>query len=335
MQFDELDGNQRKQLINTQQVHEAWLMAHFDRRHVGGMHWKTSATGRQYLYRTAKSASQKSLGPRSDKTEDIMRGHQQRLAELDDRLQNLTAKLEQNSLINKAYRLARVPLPTAKVLRRLKETPRIDNRLIVVGTNALYAYEAATGVQFPGEMTATEDLDLLWDARKQLALLLPEENVQGVFALLKSVDRSYERTMKYRAQNRDGFIVDIIRPELTDETTRPSPRISDDDGELEPSPIEGLQWLVNAPRFGETAIAEDGYPVHIATVDPRAFALHKLWLSHRPDRNPLKRHRDLAQAKAVADVAVRWLNLDFHHKDLSALPASLLAGLAQIQGKGA
>lgn len=33
--------------------------------------------------------------------------------------------------------------------------------------------------------------------------------------------------------------------------------------------------------------------------DPRAFAAHKLWVSKRVDREPVKRRSDLAQAKAV------------------------------------
>ncbi len=36
--------------------------------------------------------------------------------------------------------------------------------------------------------------------------------------------------------------------------------------------------------------------------DPRAFALHKAWLSQQPTRDPLKKPRDLAQAKAVAQL---------------------------------
>ena len=56
--------------------------------------------------------------------------------------------------------------------------------------------------------------------------------------------------------------------------------------------MEGLQWLVNAPKVNGIVIAEDGMPLRCWSVDPRAFALHKVWLSERPDREPLKRGRD-------------------------------------------
>ena len=36
--------------------------------------------------------------------------------------------------------------------------------------------------------------------------------------------------------------------------------------------IEGLIWLESVPPFEEYAIADDGMPVRMVTVDPRAFA---------------------------------------------------------------
>ena len=36
--------------------------------------------------------------------------------------------------------------------------------------------------------------------------------------------------------------------------------------------------------------------------DPRAFALHKAWLSGLPTREPIKKPRDLDQARAVAQL---------------------------------
>lgn len=93
--------------------------------------------------------------------------------------------------------------------------------------------------------------------------------------------------------------------------------------DLNSAPLQGLQWLLNVPRFHVRAIAEDGLPVTVATFDPRAFSLHKLWISKRPDREPLKVQRDVAQAKIVARVACTFLNLKFEADDLRALPKEL------------
>jgi hypothetical protein len=96
-------------------------------------------------------------------------------------------------------------------------------------------------------------------------------------------------------------------------------------GGLVPVGINGLNWLVSCPRFEATAIAEDGKPVWMSCIDPRAFALHKYWVSKQESREAVKRRRDASQAVAVANVAT-LLGLNFDAKELSALPAELLAG---------
>ena len=55
--------------------------------------------------------------------------------------------------------------------------------------------------------------------------------------------------------------------------------------------------------------------------DPRVFAAHKLWLSKRPDRDPLQRRRDAAQAQAVASlVALHLPHLPYVASELKLLP---------------
>ena len=93
--------------------------------------------------------------------------------------------------------------------------------------------------------------------------------------------------------------------------------------------IDGLNWLVNSPRFEATAIAEDGMPVWISCIDPRAFALHKYWLSKQESREAIKKRRDAVQAAAVANVAER-LGLKFNQKELSALPLQLVSQWKEI-----
>ena len=84
--------------------------------------------------------------------------------------------------------------------------------------------------------------------------------------------------------------------------------------------IEGLEWLVNAPKVDGIVIGEDGIPLRCWSVDPRAFALHKAWVSERPDREPLKRARDNAQAREGAWIAKHYLGMELSDPALSALP---------------
>jgi hypothetical protein len=129
----------------------------------------------------------------------------------------------------------------------------------------------------------------------------------------------------FRAVNDSNYLVDVIRPTIRRETSATDINI----GGFIPVGIDGLSWLVNAPRFEAIAIAEDGLPVWMPCIDPRAFALHKLWLSKRPDRRALAKPRDRAQAKAVAGVA-RLLGLAFSKRALSALPKTLFDDAASI-----
>ena len=70
--------------------------------------------------------------------------------------------------------------------------------------------------------------------------------------------------------------------------------------------------------------------MRMQAVDPRAFALHKAWVSSLPELEPLKRNRDDDRAIAVARVAERYLNLPFDSEDLSALPMELRQQAAQL-----
>lgn len=74
------------------------------------------------------------------------------------------------------------------------------------------------------------------------------------------------------------------------------------EADLVATEVPGLHWLLNSPKFVAVAIDEDGWPVPMRVPDPRAFALHKAWLSGLPTREPVKKPRDLEQAHAVAQL---------------------------------
>jgi hypothetical protein len=85
--------------------------------------------------------------------------------------------------------------------------------------------------------------------------------------------------------------------------------------------IKGLAWLVSCPKFTATGIDDQGFPVDITVPDPRAYAMHKHWLSTRDDRSPDKKKRDLEQSLAVFQLINDKLPfLDFSDKALRAMP---------------
>jgi hypothetical protein len=176
-----------------------------------------------------------------------------------------------------------------------------------------------------GSLLATADMDLLWEPDARLRLV-GEVDADGLIGLLRRADRSFERhgSQPFRAVNRDGYWVDLIRP-----LPRPPLRVDQrqrigSESDLSAVEIEGQQWLVAAPVFKAVVIGHDGLPAPMVCPDPRAFALHKAWLGQQPDRNPVKRQRDLAQAQVVhALIGEHLPMLRFDAEDLRCFPAKV------------
>lgn len=267
-------------------------------------------SGRAYLYRRSTRnglRSTKSLGPRSPETDQILAHFQRQKAEAQTRLAALADKIDQLAGIMRALHHQRVPRIVARLIRKLNDSQAVA-RFRVVGTHALYAYEAAAAVTFNNDMVATGDLDLLVDDRAPLHIIV-DGNIEGFEAIVTSVDLTFRqrRGGDYRLINDDGFMVEFLRPKAKPAHRRMPGQDSGIAGDAVPAPIHGLEWLVSAPAFTATAIDDRGYPVEITAPAPAIWAAHKLWLSQRDNRDPGKAQRDKLQAKAVLDLIAHRL----------------------------
>ncbi len=319
-----LSNQQRLHLINTEQLYQNWKEAfQHARSYRYGMWWKKSH-GSQYLFRASDARGYgKSLGPRSAKTERTYREFQSAKKRTDERLQAIETSIAEQARLNKALRLNRVPLLVAKVLRELQRAGVLGD-FTVLGTQALYAYEALGGVQFIIELLASGDVDLLYDTRTKLSFVSGKMDGGGLLGLLKKADKTFEpmRSQGFRVANAGNFMVDLIIPP---QDMRSSKRVTFAADDLVASEVPGLQWLISAPKFDVVSIAEDGRPVEFRVPDPRAFSVHKLWLSTWKDRAPVKRPRDLEQAKAVASIVREQLvHLPFEPRHLKFFPRKLV-----------
>jgi hypothetical protein len=332
-EWRELSNEQRRQFIDAQQAFEAWREAarmfdhSYDGRYAGSMRW-VKRNGKEYLYRKKRQV-EKSLGPRSPETEAIKADYQKQRERYRRRERELRNRLDEMAPVNRALKIDRLPRTAARILTALDERGVLGKHIVIIGTNALFAYEARAGVQFASDIVATGDVDLLWDARRRLSLAASDLRASGIIGLLRRVDSSFSlgATYGYSAVNDDGYYVDLVCPHDDRFMRSVRNRFGDAEEDLEPAPIEGLEWLLNAPKFEEIVIGEGGRPAPIVCTDPRIFALHKWWLAQRPDRNPVKRRRDSAQAIAAARLARSHFNLEFDDAALSAAPQSLRAGL--------
>jgi hypothetical protein len=245
---------------------------------------------------------QKSLGPRSDKTEKIKADFEKARGEAERRLQTIQPVMVRQAAVNRALGLGRVPLLSARIIRGLDASGLLGAGIRVIGTNAVYAYEATAGVHIDPGLTTTEDVDLLLDSRARLSFVASEDvEDASLLRILQRVDKSFSRSREnFRAINEEGYLVDLIKPLRDPPWADEAARVGNDPDDLSAVEISGLSWRESAPAFASTAIDERGGPLRIVTSDPRVFAAHKYWLSKRDDREPVKRRRDLMQARAVA-----------------------------------
>ena len=117
--------------------------------------------------------------------------------------------------------IQRVPRIVTGVLRVLDQRNLLGQNILVIGTNAMYAYEAAAGLFLDRPLTATRDIEILWDVRPKLTLFADDEtDSMDLLDVLRKADKSFEPVApgSFRAVNRDGYMVDLIKPEST--TTR-------------------------------------------------------------------------------------------------------------------
>lgn len=336
MQPFEMSDNQRRIYVDTVQLHEAYMAAFAkNRAYRGGMHWK-KAKGKEYLFRSLdRYGYGKSLGPRTRETESTYHEFHSQKEKLRLQLRHLKERLKEQARFCRAARIARVPRIVTAILRLLEQHGLLGRNLQIIGTNALYAYEARAGVFLQQGLLATQDMDVLWDVRARLRLIAMEDvDNKGLIEILHKADRSFDFTgaKRFRVVNETGYMVDLVKPEPKSLLTLESRQLGGGD-DLMAAEIKNLQWLISAPKIDQVVIGEDGFPANMVVPDPRAFAAHKLWLSDQSDRDVVKKKRDLHQACAVCKLVLQYLpEFEFKKQDLRMFPEAVIADVIRALG---
>ncbi|MGH7780555.1 MAG: GSU2403 family nucleotidyltransferase fold protein [Candidatus Binataceae bacterium] len=322
MKATELSAEQRRIAVDAVQLYQHFLdLRQESQEFRGGLHWKTVGH-KKYLIRTLdRVGHQQSLGPQSEETEARHREFTERKAQLKEQLKGLAAEIAARAKFCVAAGVNRVPRIAADIVRLLDFHGLLGSHLVVLGSHAIYAYEMASGVHLKAGLLQTNDLDTLLGGKGDLEIAGEIRNA-GLLGLIQRIDKSFRlaRQRSFRAVNSKGFMVDLIRAPFTDHRVLTSLGRRED---LIAEPLRGLEWLASAPKMTQIVIAENGYPVRFIVPDSRVFALHKLWLSLQPTRDPIKRKRDFRQGEAVASLAADYLNLSFDEEVIEELPVEL------------
>lgn len=331
MEFQELSGDQTRRMIDSEQRYSTYRQARqtLHQSFRGSMTYKR-VKDRDYLYHVVDGVA-KSLGPRGPQTDSIISGFQAGRERQRQRRDTLRGLIDAEARVDRAMGLGRTPVVVANILRKLDKSGLLGRGISVVGTNAIYAYERMAGGSFPASLLATGDIDLLFDGRRRLRMLVRDDQSEGLAGLLRKVDASFSLVAPgaFRASNDQGFMVDLIQPRHA-AVAAPQTSVGNTD-DLQAAEVEGLAWLQNVPQIQQILLDERAQPFLMIVPDPRAFALHKLWISERPDREVAKARRDRDQARLVAKIVFDYLpNREFDDPAIAAVPAALRARAAEL-----
>jgi len=304
----ELSESQKRQYIDAETVFLALSQAKKAAAEVrGSMFWR-DLKGTRTLIRSAASGGQKSLGAHSELTQKLFDSFMLRKTGVEARVKALKAQLATQQRLNRAHRVGRVPNIVVGVLNALAKAG-VDVHFLVVGTHALYAFEAAAGVRIAEQAMATRDVDMLFDTRKRLAFFTAMQKLDSsLIGLLRKVDASFEvvEDQHYTARNKDGFEVDVIRRMASGIDPHPL-RMSDAEDDFWAVQVSMGDKRVSARRFEQVVVATSGEMALMRTVHPVDFARIKLALSRQAGRDANKRGKDALQAAIVNTLVTSYL----------------------------
>jgi hypothetical protein len=301
MDYLPLSDNAARQVIDSTTVFDEFVRVQAQARpYVGGMYWKRQKDY-QYLVKTQPDNRQQRIGPQSPETERIFAEFTAHKSEIEARLTSLRGGLRDAERLNKALKAGRVPAMLVSVLQTI-ENAGLGKHFTVVGTHALYAYETAAGVRIAQGALATQDVDLLWDARKRVRFLTDLVKLDAsMLKVLQRADPTFQRKEGHNetAINAKGFEVDFLRRQPEGDDPHPF-RFSDDESDLWPIQAMRASVLTNAPRFEHVIISATGRMTLMRTIVPEAFVEFKRWMAEKaPQRPEPKRRRDRRQADIV------------------------------------
>lgn len=297
MNFQPFSDEQARVIVNLDQAYQVWMEA---LRTLNDMPYNMrikEISGREYLYEvTDRRGAMKSKGPLDPNKKAEFDQYKAEKVELKDRLARSKETLKEQASLYRALRLPLLPTEAGKILREADRLRFLGEQAMVVGTNALIAYALEANGFIRDAPDATLDFDMA------LTRVDPDEDRPTLWKVLKEADMTYSVNTErpFQARNAKAYEVEILSA-----PSRIGGQIAQD--RPRPIPLPEQEWLLNGRRIDRVAGVRDGEAARMVVPDPRWFALQKLWLAEKRERNPQKKDKDRKQGIAVLDAV--WLNM--------------------------
>ena len=314
---NEYTPNALRTLANLDQDYIHWMDA-CRQLAAGRLAWKTRGEA-DYLYRI-RGAVETSLGRRSPKTEQLHEAYEHAVSVK----KNTENRLRMNAALCKTQRLPTMSAFGGEVLRALDLQGEVgDDGVMVVGTNALLAYEQLAQRALDQSLMETMDFDLAWRRTKPYS-------GRPVVDALKKADQTWtiNQERPFQLLNAKGEEVELL--------VAPSRLENFPMNGLRPVDIPEQDWLLLGIPVEQVVPCQNRHAARVVAPDPRYFALHKLFMSESPKRNALKKKKDFAQGEAVLELVMSSLpeypmDADF----VDSLPPPLREVFDQWQSRAA
>ena len=310
--FERLSSEQNKTLLNSEQAYNAYLSMFKKFRESYRFAYYSQNGKRFYKY---DPNLKKKFYLKCDAQEflKIKNEYDRSKNEIAEKLSVMAKNIEAREKYNKFERLNNAPELLIDICRKINEYG-LDKKLIIIGTNSLYAYENLFGFRFVSNYLATEDIDLYNRRQTKIKLALFEKDKIADFNdFLRSIDRSFEQDPKlpYAFINKENAIVEVINPFSSNIKIRAEKEYPFFDKVLCKLSINGSHWIDNSRTVTSTIIDYSGRMANITAIHPLEFAIYKNWLSKQPDRNFKKIDRDKQVSQAIVSVLK-----EFYPRDL-------------------
>jgi len=297
-EFVEYSDDQRKTYINSEMQYRSFLQKQirYNKSFRFRMGWN-KAQNKEYLFKECLDTKKRvSLGRKNEETLAIYEQFNRQKKELKASLRQSKELLLKNEKINKFTKISRVPNVLVNLFRRINELG-LDDKVIIIGTNSLYSYEAYCGVFIEEQHLATFDIDVFNKRDKKISFALKEKLPQKTLrSILLDVDSSFKKSKEasYRFVNDDDIVVEIITPIFKNDLT------NDTFSGVINLEINGIKWLNSSKLHKQMLIGLNGKCAFVTTIDPLEYAVYKKWLGKHERKDFMKKQRDIKQSQLVA-----------------------------------